>query len=101
MHKKDLPFQRMIFVCTNDRGKDERVSCARAGGVEIQEKLKALIKKRGLKKQVRVSKSGCVDRCEEGPNVMIFPGDLWLCGVKESDLPAIVDRIERELKDEK
>ncbi len=57
MEEQGLPFQRMIFVCTNDRGKDQRVSCARSGGVEIQEKLKALIKKRGLKGRVRVSKS--------------------------------------------
>lgn len=98
MDEKKLPFQRMIFVCTNDRGKDERVSCARTGGVEIQEKLKAMIKKRGLKGRVRVSKSGCMDRCEQGPNVMVFPGDVWLCGVKERDLDDIVDRIERELE---
>jgi (2Fe-2S) ferredoxin len=97
VEEQDLPFQRIIFVCVNQRDKAGRVCCAGQGGVDLQEKLKDLIKKRGLKGQVRVSKSGCMDRCEQGPNVMIFPDNVWLCGVKEHDLPAIVDRIARDL----
>lgn len=93
MEERDLPFQRVIFVCTNQRGKGERVCCAGSGGESIQEALKAGIKDLGLKGRVRVCKAGCMDRCEDGPNVMIHPDNTWLSGVKKSDVPAILARI--------
>jgi (2Fe-2S) ferredoxin len=45
---------------------------------------------------VRVSASGCLDVCEEGPNVVICPpagGKVRLQRVSESDVPAILERL--------
>ena len=93
MDIEDLPFEKIIFVCTNKRDKDDRVSCARMGGCDLREALKDLVKSKGLKKKVRVSTSGCMDVCEDGPNIMIFPDNVWLAKVKKSDLVGILDAI--------
>lgn len=92
MKEQALPYERIVFVCTNQRGKDERCSCG-AKGAAIQEALKDWVKKSGLKGRVRVSKSGCMDKCELGPNVMIFPENTWFSNVKERDLPEICARL--------
>ena len=97
VEEKNLPFRRIVFVCTNQRAEGERVCCAAQGSVELHAQLKDLVKARGLKGRVRVCKAGCMDRCEQGPNVMIFPESTWLSGVHEADLPGVVDRIAQGL----
>jgi (2Fe-2S) ferredoxin len=93
MEEKSLPHQKIVFVCTNQREPGERVCCAGRGSVELHAKLKEMVKARGHRVRIRVSKSGCMDRCEEGPNMMIFPDNVWLCGVEEGDLEEIVRRL--------
>ncbi|NNE04287.1 MAG: (2Fe-2S) ferredoxin domain-containing protein, partial [Xanthomonadales bacterium] len=63
-------YKRHIFFCTNDRGAGaERPSCNRCGSAEMRDYAKMRMKKLGLtgEGKVRVNKSGCLDRCEEGP----------------------------------
>jgi len=93
MQTNNLPFQRIVFVCINERPPGERACCAHGGSVDLHARLKDMVKQRGLKRYVRVSKSGCMDRCEDGPNVMIFPDNVWFSNVGEGDLPAILDRL--------
>ena len=97
MQENALPHQKIIYVCCNARAEGERVCCASRGGVELHARLKELVKERGLRTKVRVSKSGCMDRCEEGANVMIFPDNVWLSHVVDSDLAAIIDRVARDV----
>lgn len=98
MELNALPHEKIIFVCTNQREPGERVCCAGSGGCEIRDRLKAMIKTRHLRSKVRVSQSGCMDRCEDGPNVMIFPDNVWLSHVREADLDAIVDAVARAVE---
>lgn len=98
MEQKTVPYQAIVFVCTNVREEAGRVSCSGHGrcGAQLRDRLKAEVKARGLKGRVRVSASGCLDFCEEGPNIMIFTDKgerLWLKGVSEADLPAILDKL--------
>jgi (2Fe-2S) ferredoxin len=98
MQQKDVPFQVIIFVCTNVRDEDGRVSCAGHGrcGAILRDKLKAEVAARGLKGKVRVSASGCMDVCEEGPNVMVFDKDnqkgVWYNHVAENDIQEILEK---------
>jgi (2Fe-2S) ferredoxin len=92
----DVPYEAIVFVCTNARGQDGRVSCAGGGrcGAKLRDLLKEEAAARGLKGRVRVSASGCLDFCEEGPNVMVFTrsgGKILYKGVSEKDLPQIVE----------
>lgn len=93
MQENKLPFRQVVFVCTNQRDEGDRVCCAARDSATLHAALKDAVKARGLKGRVRVCKAGCMDRCEQGPNVMLFPGDVWLSGVGLEDVPAIVDRL--------
>ncbi|HTK59675.1 MAG TPA: (2Fe-2S) ferredoxin domain-containing protein [Candidatus Baltobacteraceae bacterium] len=82
-------YRKVVLVCTNvkENGKE---CCGMKGAEEIRLKLKEEMKKADL--TVRVSKSGCLDRCTEGVTVAIMPDDIWLGGVTEADIPEIVKR---------
>jgi (2Fe-2S) ferredoxin len=88
---KKTPFELQIFVCTNVRP-EGRASCGPRGSERLRDCLKEWVKAHGLQARVRVSKAGCLDLCEQGPNVMVFPGGAWYSHVTEADLPEIVER---------
>lgn len=92
MDRKPVPFKKTLFVCVNDRGPGGRVSCG-AAGARLCEVLKDEVKKAGLKGKVRVAKSGCLDLCEQGPNVFSYPDGQWLSRVGEADLPELVRKL--------
>ena len=94
MNEAPIPYKQMIFVCTNARAEGERVSCAGGGrcGEEVLNKLKRYVKKNRLEEKVRVAKSGCQEKCEIGPNVVILPQNVMLSGVTIEDTEAIISR---------
>lgn len=91
----------MVYVCTNARAVGERVSCADAErvGAQLKDELKRLVKERGLSEKIRVCSSGCMDRCEEGPNAVLCgsTGTEWVSRLALRDLPALVDRLAQPL----
>ncbi len=94
MDQRPVPFQKTVFICTNAR-QDGRVACGNPGrgGVELCESLKNAVKKLGLKGKVRVARTGCLDLCEKGPNVFIYPEGRWCSGVSERDVPEILKEL--------
>jgi (2Fe-2S) ferredoxin len=96
MQAEAVPFQRMVFVCINRREGGEPC-CAPRGGEAIAVAIKARIKALGLAGRVRVSKSGCLDVCAQGPNVMVFPDGRWYKQVTEADVERIVQDLAQGL----
>ncbi len=93
-----LPYQKIVFVCGNERPPEVRCSCGASGGKELRDVLKAMVKERRLNGRIRVSQSGCMDRCEKGPNLMVFPDNAWFSHVTHEDLPAILDALAHSLE---
>ncbi len=87
-------YKKVVFVCTNQK-ENGKECCAMKGAKELHAKLKEEMKKADL--TVRVSKSGCLDRCFDGVTVAIMPDDVWLGGVTESDIPEIVNMVQSSL----
>lgn len=98
MDQQPLPYKKIIFVCGNQREPGERVCCADSGGVALHAKLKEIVKARGLRGRIRVSKSGCMNRCEYGPNIMIFPDNVWYSHVTEADLEPLMEGVAESLR---
>ena len=85
-------FQRHVFVCINERPADHPKGCCKAkGGAEVRDRLKAELSARGLSKIIRANNAGCLDQCELGPTVVIYPQAIWYGGVKLEDVPRILD----------
>lgn len=70
-------FKQHIFVCTNERKGDKRGCCHSKGAEKIREYFKDEVKQRGLKKEIRANAAGCLDHCEFGPVVVIYPEGVW------------------------
>jgi (2Fe-2S) ferredoxin len=86
-------FQRHVFVCINERAPDHPRGCCKArGGVDVRDRLKAELKKRGISKIVRANNAGCLDQCEHGVTVVVYPEQVWYGNVTEDDIPEIVEK---------
>jgi len=96
--QNESPYIAHVFVCTNDR-KGERKSCADGNSALVKTKLKEAVEAKGWKGKVRVSTSGCLGVCGEGPNVMIYPQKIWFSEVSLNDVEAIVSAVERLMSD--
>ena len=97
MEQGKVPYQKILFVCVNERQPNE-VCCSARESRAIAEALKARIKSLGLARQVRVSKSGCQDVCAKGPNVMVFPDYVWYHGVTTADVERIIQDTIRDVR---
>jgi (2Fe-2S) ferredoxin len=88
-------FDAHVFICTNDRGNDgKRPSCAHRGSNDLRDKVKTAC--RGLGK-VRVNSAGCLDQCEEGVAVVVYPSGNWLLNSGPADADKIVEAVKAEL----
>ncbi|GAA4413912.1 (2Fe-2S) ferredoxin domain-containing protein [Quisquiliibacterium transsilvanicum] len=85
-------FQHHVFFCLNrrDEGRD---CCACHDAERLQAYAKDRVKQLGLAGpgKVRVNKAGCLDRCELGPVVVVYPEAIWYTYVDEKDIDEIVE----------
>jgi len=70
-------YRRHVFVCLNERPADDPRGCCKQRGAEaVFDALKKGAGKAGLK-DVRVNRAGCLDHCEFGPAVVVYPEAVW------------------------
>ena len=82
-----------MFVCINERPEDHpKGSCKHRGGSDVRDELKKVLKSRGLAKCVRANNSGCLDQCENGVTVVVYPEQVWYGHVTVADIPELVDK---------
>lgn len=85
-------FTHHIFICTNQRPPENPRGCCDPGGLgQLQLRFKQALAERGLKGKVRANKAGCLDQCEHGPTVVVYPEAVWYSGVTEADVTEIVE----------
>ena len=86
-------FERHIFVCENVRPENHpKGCCALKGSPQVRARFKALIHEHGLQARVRANMAGCLDRCESGVTVVIYPEGVWYGGVTLADVEEIFAR---------
>jgi (2Fe-2S) ferredoxin len=84
-------FEHHLFICTNERGESaSRPSCLPQGSKKLKSAFKGAIKDVGLKHKVRANESGCLDQCEHGPVVVVYPEAVWYGHVRPGDAEEIV-----------
>ena len=85
-------YKRHVFFCCNKRDPPE-ACCNDHNAPAMQAYAKRRVKELGEsgKGKVRVNKAGCLDRCEEGPVLVIYPDNVWYTYVDASDVDEIID----------
>ena len=88
----ELYYQQHVFFCLNHR-EDGRPCCADRGAQAAQEHAKKRIKQLDMNGQgkIRINKAGCLDRCEEGPCLVVYPQGTWYTYVDSHDIDEIID----------
>jgi (2Fe-2S) ferredoxin len=85
-------YQRHVFFCLNER-ENGAACCGAHHAADMQAHAKARIKALGLNGagKVRINKAGCLDRCDEGPCLVVYPEGTWYTYVDRDDIDEIVD----------
>jgi len=78
-------YKKHVFVCTSGK------TCPGEGADAVLDTLRKEIQARGLKKEVRINKSGCLDQCGNGPMIVVYPEAVWYAHVKPEDCQEIVE----------
>lgn len=80
-----------VFFCTNLR-EDGSQCCAQCDALEMRHYLKARTKELGIAGAagVRINTAGCLDRCPEGPVLVIYPEGTWYTYVDREDVEEIL-----------
>jgi len=85
-------FEHHVFVCHNVRPEGApRPSCTSDGKSDLHAELQTLTRAAGLGSKVRINKSGCLDQCEHGPTVVVYPEAVWYGHVRPEDAAEIVE----------
>lgn len=85
-------YRHHLFFCTNRRAEGERTCCAAKGADSLRDYAKRRIKALGLagEGQVRINMAGCLDRCELGPALVVYPEGIWYTYLDEEDIDEII-----------
>lgn len=84
-------FEHHVFFCLNQR--EDGAACCMDNGAEAAfDYMKSRVKKLSLngKHKVRINRAGCLDRCNEGPLLVIYPQAIWYTFVDNDDIEEII-----------
>lgn len=84
-------YRHHVFFCTNER-EDGRQCCGQCGAQAARDHLKRRVKALGVAGRggVRINAAGCLDRCDEGPVLVVYPEAVWYTYVDREDLEEIL-----------
>ena len=91
----DIPmaerFERHVFVCTNRREDgNPKGCCASKGAQALRDEMKKRAAELGLHGKVRINNAGCLDACEKGIAMVVYPEQVWYQAVCPSDIDTIL-----------
>ena len=83
-------YEPHVFVCQNQRPADHPRGCCRdKGSQEMHAYMKGRAKELGIK-NTRINQSGCLERCEMGPAMVIYPEGVWYTYRTKEDIDEIL-----------
>ncbi len=85
-------YQQHVFFCVNQRA-DGAVCCNNCNAQEVRDYAKKQIKSLKLSGagKIRINNAGCLDRCDEGPVIVIYPEETWYTYVDKEDVDEIIE----------
>lgn len=86
-------FDKHVFFCTNQR-EDGSDCCNNHGAKRARDYMKDKVRELRISdrhNKIRINSAGCLDRCDDGPVMVIYPEATWYTYVDESDLDEIIE----------
>jgi (2Fe-2S) ferredoxin len=85
-------YRHHVFFCCNQR-EDGRACCNNHGAQAMRDYAKMRVKELALAGpgKSRINQAGCLDRCEEGPVVVVYPEEVWYTYVDRADIDEIIE----------
>ena len=85
-------YQYHVFFCTNERPQGEQC-CEQCNATAIRNYAKDRIKQLGMAGpgKVRINTAGCLDRCELGPVIVVYPEEVWYTYLDREDVDEIIN----------
>jgi len=85
-------FKHHVFFCCNQRAAGE-MCCNSHGAQAMRDYCKGKVKAMGEKiaGKVRINSAGCLDRCAQGPVIVVYPEAVWYTYVDQEDIDEIVE----------
>lgn len=86
-------YKHHVFFCCNQR-KNGSACCEDHGASELRAYAKDRVKQLGLSGEgkTRINQAGCLDRCELGPVLVVYPEGIWYTYVDRSDIDEIIEQ---------
>ncbi|OGI67788.1 MAG: 2Fe-2S ferredoxin [Candidatus Muproteobacteria bacterium RBG_16_60_9] len=86
-------YRHHVFFCINKRD-DGSACCANHDSPSLRDYAKSRIKSLGLAGagRVRINNAGCLDRCKEGPVIVVYPEGVWYTYVDKQDIDEIIQK---------
>ena len=84
-------YSKHIFVCTNTKAPGKKC-CGEEHGMQLVEAFRNELKQRGITKEMRVQRAGCLDVCARGPACVVYPEGIFYGNVQIEDVPELVEQ---------
>ena len=89
-------YKHHVFICQNERPDGHaRGCCASKGSPDLLCYMKDRVKELSIQ-DVRINKSGCLNECEKGPVMVIYPAAKWFCVKSKGDVDDILGQIQKD-----
>ena len=83
-----------LLVCASFRGTEAKGKCIKKDSMQLISYLETEVSDRGM--NAMVSSTGCLNLCEEGPVMVVYPQGYWYAGITSTDdLDEILDALEK------
>lgn len=86
-------YDKHVFFCTNQRS-DGSACCNNQRAQQARDYVKNKVKQLNISdshNKIRINSAGCLDRCEEGPVIVVYPEGIWYTYIDSSDLDEIIE----------
>lgn len=83
-------FTHHLFICNKCKPSKKFKDGRTHDPGKLRSALKKEIKRLGIKADVRANDSGCLDMCDDGQVVVIYPQAIWYGGVAVEDAERII-----------
>ena len=87
-----LLYNPHAFFCLQDTDCSKgRTCCGAKGAMELMGHMRRFAKANGVT-NIRINRSSCLDRCELGPIMVMYPEGVWYAFKTEQDVEDIVPK---------